>query len=169
MTDSLTHLTPTRIHQALEIYLRHAYPGQAVPAPAQELLPPEGEFDLPAWLGQDMAETDPPGASPAEARSVAIRLGNFGYPNMKLRLSRPPADECWLLSVDSHDAILQAPEGSPDQAMLEELKAHNAQLKDAIMAAWEQANLPTERTYLRHKITQARQAEPPPQDSDPHE
>lgn len=160
MTDSYPHLSPAQVHQALAIYLRHAYPDQPPPETTAELLPPEGDFDLSAWLGQEMAEIEPPGAAPDEARSVAIRLGNFAYPNMKLRLSRPPNHSWWLLNVDSHDAILQAPAGTPDHAMLEELKAHNAELKNQIMAEWEQANLPTERNYLRHKIAQARQANP---------
>ena len=60
-----------------------------------------------------------------------------------------------VLSVDSHDAFLQAPPGSPDGEALESLKRENARIAAAIHAAWDDAELPTERNYLRQKIRDA--------------
>jgi hypothetical protein len=143
------------IHRAVEIYLRHAYGGEP-PEHVSDLLPPEGAFSPKDWIFQEMAEREPETDNLSELKTVAFRLGNALYPNMKLRLSRPPQDPVFLFSVDSHDAMLLAPEGSPDHKMLEELKTHNAKVAEAIHAEWDHADLPTERTYLRKKIRQAR-------------
>ena len=155
---------PDLIRQALDIYLGHAYLGPPNEQ-ATALLPPEGNFDPEQWLFQEMVERDPPDADFATLRSAAVRLGNTFYPNMKVRLSRPPHGEVFLFSVDAHDAVLQAPEGSSDHAMLEELKAHNAKLAAAITADWDAAGVPTERNYLRAKIFQAKQAKKEAEDS----
>ena len=105
-------------------------------------------------------ERDPPDAPLEGVRSFALRLGNEKYPHMKLRLSRPPRENVFLFSVDCHDTFLSAPVGSPDYDVLEGLKRHNAIVAEAIRLAWEQSRLPTERVYLRRKITQAKK--PPP-------
>ena len=104
----------------------------------------------------EMAERDPPSAPLEIVRSAAFRLGNTLYPNMKFRISRPPNDMMFIFSVDCHDAILSMKKDSSDFAMIEELKAHNSKLADAILADWEKAHLPTERNYLRYKIQQAK-------------
>lgn len=121
------------------------------------MLPPPGDFDVADWLEGEMIERDPPGAEPASLKVADVRLGNAFYPNMKFRLARLPNDPGFVFSVDSHDAVLQVPPGSPDAAMLDELKARNATLSDAILKAWDEAGLPTERNYLRRKLQQARE------------
>jgi len=147
---------PTReqILQAITIYLKHAYGGDP-PASIQELLPAE-PFDPVAWIEGDQVERDPPSAPLEIVRSVAFRLGNVVYPHMKLRLSRPPQQPIFLFSVDSHDAVLKAKPGTPDHTMLEELKAHNAKISEAILTEWDTAGLPTERNYLRTLVEQTR-------------
>ncbi len=143
------------LHKAIDIYLEQAYEGP-VPELPRQLLPPDGPFNIADWLMGDMVERDPPDAPLEILRSAAFRLGNTFYPNMKLRISRPPNHPTFIFSVDCHDAVLSAKPGSADFAMLEELKAHNAKLADGILAAWDQAKLQTERNYLRYKINQAR-------------
>ena len=146
--------SPKQIRCAVEIYLKHAYEG-AVPESIQPLLPGL-DVDPASWLVGATAECDPSGATLDTLRSAAFRLGNFAYPNMKLRLSRPPNRAVFLFSVDSHDAVLQARPGTPDFAMLQELKAHNAKVAEAILADWDAADLPTERRYLRDIVSQVR-------------
>ncbi len=146
--------TSKQIHCAIEIYLKYAYEG-SVPESVQPLLP-VGEIHPAEWLIAPPAECDPPGATLETLRSSAFRLGNFAYPHMKLRVSRPPNRAVFLFSVDSHDAVLQAKPGTPDYAMLQELKAHNAKVAEAIMADWDAADLPTERKYLRDIVSQTR-------------
>ena len=75
---------------------------------------------------------------------------------MKLRISRAPRCGAFVFHVDAHDAMLKAPEGSPDAGPLEELKAHNATVTRAIHEAWEAAGLLTERQHLRNAIDACR-------------
>jgi len=146
--------TSEQLREAIRLYVEKAY-GQEPPAAMRKLVPPE-DFRPADWLMEDQVERDPSGAPLQAVRSFALRLGNRHYPHMKLRLSRPPRDAIYLFSVDSHDAFLQAPPGSPDFAALEQLKKQNAVLSSRILEAWDQANLPTEKNYLRLKIRQAK-------------
>jgi len=147
--------SPEQIRQAVELYLQHAYSGQA-PAAAERFLPP-ADFDPREWLMGDVAERAPDGATLEAVRSFALRIGNTMYPHMKLRICRPPKDSTFLFTVDSHDAVLRAAPGTPDYEPLQELKRHNAAVADAVVRAWEDADLPTERRYLRSRIRRATQ------------
>lgn len=144
------------IRQAVDIYMKHAW----ITPPGEQFtsqLPPQGDFDPAAWVMGELVERDYSGDKTLDnLKSAAFRLGNTFYPNMKLRLNRIPNSNEFLFSVDSHDAILQAPEGTPDHAMLEELKAANAQIAEAILGEWDKAGIMTERNYLRLKIQQAK-------------
>lgn len=152
--------TGEMLRRAVGIFIEHAY-GPAAPEELDKFVLPE---DLAAdeWLMSDVTERTPPDATVEHVRSFAMRIGNRHYPNMKLRLSRPPQQRVYLFSVDCHDAFLQAPVGSPDHEELEELKRRNAELASAIGAAWEQARppLPTEHSYLRDMIRNARNRAP---------
>lgn len=152
--NPLPLLAAADIRRAVELYVARAWP-EGAPPPAQRFLPP-ADADTRDWLMGDVPERDPSDAPFDQVRSFALRIGNDQYPHMKLRLSRPPGESALVLSVDSHDAILSAPPGSPDAAALEELKRHNAEIASAVHAAWDAAGLLTERNYLRGKILQAR-------------
>ncbi len=152
----LTNPSASQIHQAVSLYLKHAYEGNP-PESIADILPPEGEFDVSAWIMGEMVERDPAAAPLDIIRSAAFRFGNTYYPNMKFRISRPPNEQMFIFTVDSHDAVLAAKPGSADYAMLEELKAHNAKLADAIVSEWDKVSLPTERNFMRYKIEQAKQ------------
>jgi len=147
--------SPEEIRRAILLYLERAYPDSPPPA-ARKFIPPES-FTPAEWLMSNPIERDPPDAPLEGVRSFALRLGNAGYPHMKLRLSRPPNEGTFFLSVDSHDALLFAPLGSSDARVLEELKRNNAAVASAVHAAWDAAGLLTERSYLRRKILEARQ------------
>ncbi|MCJ7543318.1 MAG: hypothetical protein MUP47_01930 [Phycisphaerae bacterium] len=142
------------IRRAVQLYLRYAY-SSSPPAEVADRIPP-ADFDPPQWLMGPHVERDPPNAPLERVRSFVLRLGNENYPHMKLRLSRPPRDRSFLFSVDCHDTFLSAPAGSSDYDVLEGLKRHNAIVAEAIRLAWEQSRLPTERVFLRRKITQAK-------------
>lgn len=142
------------IQRAIDLYLRHAYGGVAGDHVAS-LLPADG-FEPAEFLMSSKVERNPSDAPLEQVRSFTLRLGNAGYPHMKLRLSRPPRGDLLLFSVDSHDAFLHAPPGSPDHAALEELKKHNAAVAKKITEAWDAAGLLTEQNYLRRHIAEAR-------------
>ena len=149
-----------QIRRAVGLYLACAY-GPEVPDSAAERVPPE-PFDPVEWLMGDVVERDPAEAPLGAVRSFALRLGNSQYPHMKLRISRPPKDAVFLFSVDSHDAFLRVPPDSPDFEPLEALKRYNSLLAADIYAAWDAAGLPTEKSYLRQKVRQARGRQAPP-------
>jgi len=142
------------IRRAVELYLEHAFPVGAGAA-AQKFIPPQG-FDPSDWLMSGIIEREPADERFEEVHSFALRIGNMVYPHMKLRLTRPPNEQRYILLVDTHDAFLHADAGSSDAAGLEQLKEHNATVAAAINAAWDRAGLPTEHNYLRWKIAQAR-------------
>lgn len=144
-----------QITRAVQLYLDRAYLGQRPPGLEQRL--PDGRCDVAAYLMGKQVERDPADCPIEQVRSFAMRLGNDQYPHMKLRLSRPPRSDTFVFSVDSHDAFLAAPKESPDYEPLEALKKNNATLADMIAAAWEAAGLPTERSYMRQKLQQARE------------
>jgi len=106
----------------------------------------------------DGVERTPEDAPLAQVRSFALRLGSADYRHMKLRLSRPPKHSAYVFCVDCHDEFLQARPGSADREALEQLKRCNAELAAEITGALDEAQLPTERNYLRAKIRQARAA-----------
>lgn len=140
--------------RAVTIYLRHAYPSDRVRAP--DSLLPENGFDPAAYLMSEKAQRDPSSAPLDNVRSFSLRLGNWQYPHMKLRLSRPPNDDVFVFSVDAHDAFLFAPGGGGDAVALEELKKNNSLISSAIMNSWDADGLLTERNYLRRRIHQTR-------------
>ena len=148
-----------QIRRAVGLYLARAYRGQP-PASARGFLMPDGARTE-EWLMSGLAERDPPDAPLGEVRSFVLRIGNDQYPHMKVRISCPPLELGYLFSVDAHDACLQAPPGSPDHEPLEALKRHNARIVAAVTAAWDAAALPTERNYLRQKISESRQRRNP--------
>ena len=143
------------LQDAIDIYLSRAYPDGVGEQISQKFTIPD-DCDLAGWLIEAVGEPEPADADIDTVRSIALRLGNAFYPNMKLRLTRPPGDDMFLLMVDSHDVMLAAPPGSPDYQALEELKAANAAIAGDIANAWDAVGLPTERNYLRDKIRQAR-------------
>jgi hypothetical protein len=148
--------TAAQIRRAIELYLQYAYDA-SLPPNVLNYIPPKN-FHPRTWLMGPIAERDPPDAPFERVRSFALRLGNRQYPNMKLRLSRPPKDGDFLFSVDCHDAFMAVPPDSPDYKPLEELKRENAIIAEAIRLSWEQERFPTERAYLREKVRVARLA-----------
>lgn len=144
-----------QLRRAVERYVRLAWPDGA-PETVRPLLPPEDEFDPLTWLNRPAVQVEPDLAGGSVPRSFSLRLGNQHYPHMKLRLIRPPGEEQFLFAVDAHDAALLAHARASDVAAVRELNRRNAELVRQITAAWTEANLPTERTYLRQKIRAGR-------------
>ena len=150
--------TPSQIGRAVRLYLNHAYAPDQTPEAVRHLIPPEG-FEPGLWFAGDSVERTPQDVPLEQVRSFAMRLGNSRYQHMKLRISRPPNQDEFIFTVDSHDAFLHAPAGSADHEVLEAMKKHNAAVAAAVVAAWDAAKLPTEHRYLRRKIRQARESQ----------
>lgn len=152
--NSIQLPTIAQLRSAVEQYLRKAY-APPVPPSALRFLPPEDAEPV-QWLMADPIERDPADAPLQNVHSFAMRVGNRRYLNMKIRLTRPPRQSFFVFSIDAHDAVLHAPAGSPDESALRQLKLFNAQLGQEVLAVWEAMGLPTERTYMRQQIRQAR-------------
>ncbi len=156
-TDSTPQLPTTeQIRLAMEIYLRHAYPGGAPQRTAHFL--PACKSATADWLKAAIPESELETIRNDQSviTGLALRVGNEQYPNMKVRISLPPHGREYLFCVDSHDVFLHAPRGSADYEALEQMKAFNASVAQAIVHDWSAAGLPTELNYMRQKIDEAK-------------
>ena len=143
------------LRRAISAYFNAAYGGNP-PAPLLERFLPPAEASPAMWLMGDPVERDPADAPFEQVRSFALRLGNPGYPHMKLRLTRTDAGTQYVFSVDAHDMILRAPPGSPDATALDALKKENARIAQRIVQRWHVENVRTEHDRLREMIRQAK-------------
>jgi hypothetical protein len=82
----------------------------------------------------------------------ALRLGNAGYPHMKLQIQPWPNPAGFMLSVNTHDQVAGLDLGAADVEAFRNLQAENQRLKEAIEQAWDEAGLPTFLRYLRDYI-----------------
>ena len=160
MAAPLTNIGQLR--QAIDIYLRVAYPTGTLPeAVKPRLLPwgslPDDALIEPAWFEACMQEG---------RQQLALRLGHPGYPHMKLVLEESPDGSGYLFRADAHDRHLFASPGSPDAAGLEQVRRANAQIIEQIERNWVADGVPTFRAYLRRQVeSRRRQAgliNPPP-------
>ncbi|NLF32183.1 MAG: hypothetical protein GX591_15010 [Planctomycetes bacterium] len=155
MTPPKTAPEIDELRRAVSAYLEAAYGGHP-PAPLLErFLPPAGA-SVEAWLMGEQVERDPSGVPFEQVRSFALRLGNSGYPHMKLRLTRTDGNTRYVFSVDAHDMVLHAPPGSPDAAALDALKKENARIARCIVECWHAQQVRTEHDRLREMIRQAK-------------
>lgn len=137
----LENMTPAQVRAAVSIYLDLAWPGTGFPRPRITAEDLAGYDTLEALL----ARFDKPRAS--ECGSLArytLRLGNARYPFMKFVVQEYLVDSEYFFSVDTHDD-LDVRSDNPDYDAWQELRKHNAALKQQIESAWAEAGLPTNR------------------------
>lgn len=116
---------------ATQIFLKKAYP-DGPPKPVQEKVDAletlREEDALISWSALER-----------EGNRYSFRLGNSGYPHMKLvfllESSRP------VFYVDAHDSHFNLPPGVPGFDKLMALRQSNKSLKQLIEGAWAAANL----------------------------
>ena len=151
-------MTPISAHilqQAIELYLRNAYPSGNVPAPAQTRAKPIQELSPSENVPEKMLESE----TGATMHGFALRLGQPLYPHMKLIIEPAPAPSTMLLlRVDAHDRHLHAAPGTPDESWLASIRASNKELGERIEAAWSKNGLPTFKDFLRSQLA-ARKAQ----------
>ncbi len=149
------------LRSAISSYLEIAYPGGNIPEPVKRRLQWADGLEAEALL------TAPPfervGKSPVGgAPIVALRLGNAGYPHMKLQVQPWDNPAGFLLSVNTHDQILGLEQDSDpeDAAAFRALQAVNQKVKEAIESAWAAAGLPTFNRFLRDYIASQQNGNP---------
>ncbi len=149
--DSLHGLRLDILRQAIEAYLKLAYPSDELPeAVKRRLAWPDG-ITAPQLLTRPPFERA--GRAPGREEPIfALRLGNARYPHMKLQIQPWPNDAKFMISVNTHDQVLGIGAADADSQEFRELQAFNQQLKESIEQAWDDAGLPTFLRYLRDYI-----------------
>jgi len=87
---------------------------------------------------------------------IAVRLGNYVYPHMKLVIEPRPDGRGYLFRADTHDRHVRVPPSSPEYAVFQELMEKNQKLAEGIEHAWATEGLPTFRTFLREDLARRR-------------
>lgn len=141
------------LRQAVAIYLKHAYPGDAIPDPIRRRLEWDGSGHAENLLSQPPFERA--GKSKTTGTAIyALRLGNAFYPHMKLQVQPWPNPAGFMLSVNTHDQVLSLDPDASDMPAFRQLQTENQRLKEAIEQEWDDAGLPTFLRYLREYIEQ---------------
>jgi len=144
----LDEIPSSMLAQAMEIYLQVAYPNGQVPPYVLELAQVDTAKLLRAAFERERVERRSLPGRPEEADKFRWRLGNEGYPHMKLGIERCSEADDFVFVVDTHDrdfplgsAVLQTPEFG-------ELLHRNSELKRAIEQRWQAAGIPTFSAHL---------------------
>jgi hypothetical protein len=142
---------PQQLFSAIDLYLRSAYdrPPASVTTLVESLRTAGGDL----YQNKAFARTGD-GDSPR----LLLRLGNRYYPHMKLALEPAPGETTYLYRADTHDKHICPPPDHPEYAAFMQLRAKNKSIGDAIEQAWEQAGIPTFRTFLQQDLAR-RQAQ----------
>jgi hypothetical protein len=151
---------------ACRIFLERSYPAgvDSIPTARRHYL------DLPE--GMEVAEYHSQRPFPAasfqvirngmgQTQGYALRLGSSLFPHLKLKVIAKERDGVgvWIFAVDTHDAFsrekFQPPADHPDAEAWTRLQEANAQLKEEIERAWEDAGLLTFNGLLRQGLRQS--------------
>ncbi len=157
--NPLPGLRPELLRQAVEIYLKIAYPGSEPPLAVRKRLDWSAELDPAELLKRPPFErVSKPGD---ESPVYALRLGNARYPHMKMQIQPWDAKDGFLISVNTHDHALTIDPNAPDAGAFMALQDENKRLKVEIEQAWDEAGLPTFTRYLRDYLDRQSGGNPP--------
>jgi hypothetical protein len=144
---------PSLLWRAIEIYLGKAYDG-APPAGVRTRLEslrnqPAGHLELCPVMEKD---------SNVPPNRYSLRLGNRGYPHMKLSVERINPDLDFFFKADTHDKhCCPSPESREYKVFLALMESNEAVAKK-IEAAWGEAGVPTFREFLRADLARRQDA-----------
>ncbi len=139
-----------QVRQAIEIYLHEAYPA-GFPARVRSQL---GIMET--WGGPFINSPVFVPDAKLPPNRYALRLGNTAYPHMKLAIERSPDGAAFLFRVDTHDHHCCPQADAPEYAAFQQLMFHNQHLAERIERQWEQAGLPTFKSFLRADLQRRR-------------
>jgi len=133
-----TFLPPIALVQkAMKIYLEVAYPGGPLPPSVksitEKLQCQDAAFDRPPFVRENAD-----GAS-----RYYLRLGNPGYPHMKLKIETWPGGSQYFFRADAHDAHVAVPSSHPEFQAIANLRKANREIAEAIEDRWQREGLPT--------------------------
>lgn len=150
------------IDEAIRLYLQEAYGNASPPESVQKRLQLPPGKTLAELAVADIFERTPIGAPPAECTRIRLRLGNRGYPHMKLGVDRVPDTDDWVLVADCHDGMLPAAAQGTERGAVEAIVKQNAGVKTRIERRWTKAGLPTFEQYVRGRLSARAEADGPP-------
>jgi hypothetical protein len=137
------------VNKAINAYVAIAYGGLPLPKAVRQrvdalatAVDDDGLYDL-AIFEVDKAQP---------VTRYAIRLGNRSYPHMKLVIESAPDGRSHLFRADTHDQHVRPQPGTRDAEAFTRLMGENQLIAEQIELAWEQAGLPTFKTYLRQDL-----------------
>ncbi len=141
----LSDIRASTVRLAIDIFLRHAYPGASRwRAPVISLDEGESAGDvLPRF--DDETESAVGGSTASEGRRACryvLRLGNSRYPHMKLVLEESILENEYSFAVDTHDDLNVSPE-SPDYKRWNAVRDHNRRIAEEIEKDWQGEAVPT--------------------------
>lgn len=143
--------TPATVWQAISVWLEIAYPAEPPSAVRSRLENLRAVADGDFFESGVFEHDDKP-----EPVRYRLRLGNRFYPHMKLVIERSPSNS-YLFRADTHDQHICPNPQSPEQKALRELMSRNHEFAGTIEAAWEEAGLPTFKSYLRQDLAKRKQ------------
>jgi hypothetical protein len=147
----MMHLSWDTLNEAVQIYLRRAYPNGQVPEAVRARI----AFDM----GRPVAEvlTHVPfeqytADAPFRCTVYALRLGSNAYPHLKMEIRPYPNHWGFVFWVNTHDQFPPPIKDSPDAARWRDLQNCNRDLKQAVERDWAQCDLPTFNTALQESL-----------------
>ncbi|MEZ6004481.1 MAG: response regulator [Planctomycetota bacterium] len=127
------------VEQAIELYLREAWPAGASAA-AQRTVDRLHRADSLKQI-REMFES-PDVSEQVPLHRYTLRLGNDRYPFMKFVVQEYLVVGEYFFAVDTHDELKVTPDMADFEQWME-LRRHNQDLKQRIEASWAEAGLPT--------------------------
>jgi hypothetical protein len=103
----------------------------------------DASFDRPPFVREDAD-----GAS-----RYYLRLGNRGYPHMKLKIETWPGGSQYFFRVDAHDAHVAVPSSHPEFQAIANLCRANREIAEAIEDRWQREGLPTFKGCLAETVS----------------
>lgn len=145
------------IWQAVEGYLKCAYPDGQVPSAVRDRLDTLRACGNHEFFDCPVFERDR-----ARPSRLMLRLGNRFYPHMKFVIERAPDGHGYLFEADTHDRHIRPPPGSREYRAFCELMQTNQGIAKAIEEEWARRGVPTFKQFLRRDIERRTTPEPPP-------
>jgi hypothetical protein len=150
---SISHPDPAEVMRAVDVYIQTAYPS-GPPAVTRARLEVVKASDGPLLSCREFV-AEPRGEL---GTRYTLRLGNPFYPHMKLAIEPSPAGDRYLYRADTHDRHICPKPDSPEYAAFTALMEKNQTMASAIETAWERADVPTFKAYLREDLRRRQQA-----------
>ncbi len=141
------------LRTAIGIYVKHAYPGGAIPEIVRKRIGLDESKPLWERLNEPPFENYTADA-PFHCTVYALRLGSEHYPHLKMEI-RPFTNELgFMFWVNTHDQFVSPKADFPDVARWRQVIEKNSELKQAVERAWAKEKLPTFASAMQEGIDQ---------------